>query len=360
MPTSNPSKMTVAERTLFHGLWSQGWFVTVVGTEEDRVTVKCEMFSRDHDEETGLTDILTVDVDELTLVERVAKDGWKQLLYVKPSDVKPSDQKHAEPCCAVCNHPAEAYSIVRAGGARTPCPTGCGNNVSGYALSSAAKFNGVFELREEGPAALLDQRLPVSWGYKDMPSDMAAAIAGLILPRHFPQEAESMRKQLEAIREEQEEEGELRNTFWDAVSQEASALRAAGDQWGALKVEREGINKLNGWVDTPYDDEDEEQIIPEPNLDDMVPLRHSLLEEDEYDFLPDGGHLLPQEFQDFLRRWNMTIADSMGEWLGESRKVFKKENPELWQLFLAEKMRLSKLYPTELAALKAYQAEDSE
>ena len=56
----------------------------------------------------------------------------------------------------------------------------------------------------------------------------------------------------------------------------------------------------------------------------------------------------------------MTIADSMGEWLGESRKVFKKENPELWQLFLAEKMRLSKLYPTELAALKAYQAEDSE
>jgi len=346
--------MTLAERTLFHGLWSQGWFVTVVGTEEDRVTVKCEMFSRDHDEETGLTDILIVDVEELTLVQRVASDGWKQLLYVKPGD-----EKHAEPCCAVCARPADDYNILRAGGARIPCPSRCGNLTPGYSLRSAAKFNGVFELREEGPAALLDQRLPVSWGYKDMPSDMAAAIAELILPRHFPQEAEFMRKQLESIREE-EEEGELRNTFWDAVSQEASALRAAGDQWGALKVEREGINKLNGWVDTPYDDDDEEQIIPEPNLDDMVPLRHSLLKEDEYDFLPDGGHLLPQEFQDFLRRWNMTIADSMGEWLGESRKVFKKENPELWQLFLAEKMRLSKLYPTELTALKAYQAEDSE
>jgi len=354
MPTSNPSKMTVAERTLFHALWSQGWFVTVVGTEEDRVTVKCEMFSRDHDEETGLTDILTVDVEELTLVERVAKDGWKQLLYVKPGD-----EKDAEPCCAVCARPAEAYSIVRAGGARTPCPTGCGNNVSAYALSSAAKFNGVFELREEGPAALLDQRLPVSWGYKDMPSDMAAAIAGLILPRHFPKEAEFMRKQLEAIKEE-EEEGELRNTFWDAILEEASALRAAGDQWGALKVERDAINKLNGWVDEPYDNKDEDETVLEPNLEDMVPPRYSLIDQDDCDFLPDGAHLLPYEFQAFLRRWNMTIADSMGEWLGESRTAFKKENPEIWKLFLAEKMRLSKLYPTELAALKAYQAEDSE
>ena len=355
MPTSNPSKMTLAERTLFHGLWSQGWFATVVGTEEDRVTVKCEMFSRDHDEETGLTDILTVDVEELTLVERVAKDGWKQLLYVRAGD-----EKDAEPCCAVCARPEEAYDIVRAGGARTACPTGCGNNVSGYALSSAAKFNGVFELREEGPAALLGQRLPVSWGYKDMPSDMAAAIAGLILPRHFPQEAEFMRKQLESIREEQEEEGELRNTFWDAVSQEAFALRAAGDQWGALKVERDAINKLNGWVDEPYDNKDEDETVLEPNLEDMVRPRYSLIEQDDYDFLPDGAHLLPYEFQAFLRRWNMTIADSMGEWLGESRTAFKKENPEIWKLFLAEKMRLSKLYPTELAALKAYQAEDSE
>jgi hypothetical protein len=49
MPSSDP---------LFHALRSEGWFVSVVGTEEDRITVQCLMFSRDYDEETGYTDIV--------------------------------------------------------------------------------------------------------------------------------------------------------------------------------------------------------------------------------------------------------------------------------------------------------------
>lgn len=75
---------------------------------------------------------------------------------------------------------------------------------------------------------------------------------------------------------------------------------------------------------------------------------------DEY--LPIGAHLLPQEFQDFLYGWNKTITDAKGWWMGEPRKLYRKENPERWAAFETENRRLSQLYAKELAELKAYQA----
>ena len=351
------SGMSLFDRTMLHPLWAEGWFAFVVGTEEDRVTVSCEMFSRDYDDETREHDILHVDVTKLCVLT-MNTEGCSRQIYVK--DVRSRR-------CVVCGkHPDGQPS------GRIPCPAGCGSMLP-PSFRSVSKFNGVFELREEGPAALLDQRLPESWGYKDMPSDMAAAIAAVILPSHFPQEAEFMRAwaeeeeaELKAMREKGYPEGEEeRLRFWAGVKAEAAALRAAGDQWGAMRVEREGVDKMIGWVNPPPEDD---HTIPEPKLEDMVP-QHGLFEdeedeeededeedEDEDDFLPDGAHLLPQDFQDFLCRWNKTITDSTGDWLGEPRKRYKRENPETWKEFLAENKRLEKLYPTELTALKAYQA----
>jgi hypothetical protein len=80
-------------------------------------------------------------------------------------------------------------------------------------------------------------------------------------------------------------------------------------------------------------------------------------EEDESDYLPVGAHLLPQEFREFLYRWNKTISDTTGGWLGEPRRLFEKTYPDFWRQVLDENKRLSKLYPKELAALKAYQKE---
>ena len=171
-------------------------------------------------------------------------------------------------------------------------------------------------------------------------------------------QAEEQEAELKAMRENGYPEGEEeRIRFWAAVQAEAAALRAAGDPWGAQRVEREGVNKMIGWVDPPPE---EDTSIPEPKLEDMGPLIYGSFEEDEDeaedDFLPDGAHLLPQDFQDFLCSWNKTITDSTGDWLGEPRKRFKLENPEIWKEFLTENRRLEKLYPTELTALKAHQA----
>ena len=81
----------------------------------------------------------------------------------------------------------------------------------------------------------------------------------------------------------------------------------------------------------------------------------SVMYDEESDFLPDGAHLLPQEFQDFLSRWNKAIVHAGGDWFGEGRVLFKKKFPEIWKQFIAENKRLSKLYAKELDALKAYQ-----
>lgn len=80
------------------------------------------------------------------------------------------------------------------------------------------------------------------------------------------------------------------------------------------------------------------------------------------DYLPLGGHLLPEEFQIFLYEWNTAIAAYSSEtgedaWQGESRRKYKADHPELWEAYHAEFKRLDALYREEVKALKAYQKE---
>jgi hypothetical protein len=283
MPSSTP---------LFRDLLSEGWFVSVVGTDEDRVSVQCLMFSRDYDEETGYTDIVFGDTE-----------------------------------------------------------------VASGSLHCVANYMGTFELRSHGPAALLNT-LPSSWGFKQMPEDMVNAIGALITPENFPEAAECMCLMEDAYPEEED----ARTAFWVSVNQQIEALRTEGDSWGALKLHREAVNKLINWVDPPPSPS---RSIPEPNLDDMTPPARSLVEEvyadsededdEPDDYLPLGSHLLPEDFQSFLRSWNQTITASTGHWLGEPRKVYKQQNPDQWNKFSLELKRLSILYAADVAAVKAYQ-----
>lgn len=221
-------------------------------------------------------------------------------------------------------------------------------------LRCVAKFHGLFELQDSGPAMLVEQTVPT--GFKEMPGDMAAAIAALITPENFPEAADFMCLMDNTYPEDED----ARAAFWASINQQISSMTAAGDPWGALKIQTEAVNKLIGWVDPPV--EKEEDVIPEPNLEDMVPPSYSLIEaadqEEEDNYLPVGAHLLPEDFQTFLRNWNKTIAAETGDWLGEPRKTYKKANQEFWARYTAQLKEFSALYPTELAALKAYQASE--
>ena len=171
MTLSSP-KMATFDSTLLHSLWAYGWFARIISTEEDRVTVVCEMFSRDYDEETGVTDILMVDVSEHTLVTRLC-NGLLQQMYVADGD---------ERVCVVCKS-AHNDNMNRSFNPLTCmlCPAGCGRSTRPHALRSVAKFHGIFELRQDGPAVLVDQPLPASWGFKQMLPEMVEAI-GAALP----------------------------------------------------------------------------------------------------------------------------------------------------------------------------------
>jgi hypothetical protein len=210
-----------------------------------------------------------------------------------------------------------------------------------------------FELRRVGPADVIHPQ----WQW--MPPDMFTAIAALMVPANFPEVARFLNES------ETEDTEETRMSFWASIAHQVSSMVAAGDAPGALKLQTEATDKLIRWKNPPPE---EVKSIPEPNLEDMVPLRYSLIEAadadaaaaaaaaaDEDTYLPVGGHLLPQDFQNFLRAWNKTIATSTGDWTGDSRWDFKAENPELWRTYKAENKRFSQLYPSELAALKAYQ-----
>ena len=272
--------------------------MTVVGTQENRISVECEMFSRDYDAETGHTDIIL------------------------------------------------------------------GQPQPGEKLYRAAFHYGTFELRHGGPAVPLDQE------WHKMPADMCAAIAALITPANFPEAAKSMPE------EEYPEDEDARIAFWASVNQQVSTMTAAGDPWGALKVQREAVNKLIGWVDPPPE---EDSSVPEPKMEDMTPVRYSLIEaadaeeaaaadaeqanlieavyeDEEDDYLPVGSHLLRPDFQAFLRKWNQTIARATGDWLGEPRKAFKKQNPDTWRQFQMELKAYSAVYAQDVEAVKAYQA----
>lgn len=264
--------------TLFRSLLPEGWFVSVAGTDEDRITVICQMFSRDYDDETGYTDIVLGELDS------------------EPPDT-----------------------------AGLPC---------------VAKYYGVFELQSSGPAVLLEQT---------MPEDMANAIAALIVPANFPEAAEYLPQ------EEYPEDEDSRIAFWGAITEQVYSMEAAGDHWGALRVQTEAVNKLINWQPPPP----EEEGIPEPNLEDMVPPTYSLIEAadaEQEDYLPVGAHLLPEDFQEFLWNWNKTIADSAGDWRGEPRQAYKLENPEKWRQFRVGLKQFTRCYPADLEALKAYQA----
>jgi hypothetical protein len=80
----------------------------------------------------------------------------------------------------------------------------------------------------------------------------------------------------------------------------------------------------------------------------------------EEDYLPVGAHLLPQEFRDFLYKCNKTIAEAVGDWVGEARSAFRENCPMIWKEWMVEKKRLVTLYAVQLAALKEYQREYAE
>jgi len=338
---------------MFHALWAEGWFPQVVGTVEDRVTVTCDIFVTDYDDETGVKDILLVDTSQYSYVGYAwPSDGETSYMYVEQGEETDC------PRCVVCGGgPGERRSS-----SGQTCPGECGNSLEGMALASRViqqriRYHCVLELREQGPAMLLHQPPLPSSGYKEMPRDMANAIAALITPANFPEAAAFMPVEPE----EYPDDEDARNAFWASVNEQISSMRATGDPWGALRVQREAVDKLINWVDPPAEDDHE---IPEPNLDDMVPLSYSLIEAadaeqenaEEYDYLPVGAHLLPPDFRAFLHTWNKSIAASTGDWMGEQRQTYRREHPELWQQFRSELKKFKALYPTELASLKAYQA----
>jgi hypothetical protein len=243
---------------LFKPLWLNGWFVSVVGTEEDRITLKCEMFMRDWDFETGEPDILMAD----------------------PMN---------EGCC-VCDGTPGTYPPEKG---KMLCPGGCGNHLS---ISRAGNYHAVFELREEGPAMILDQPLPPSWGYKDMGPEMAAAVAVRIIPENFPVEAEFMRQAalqqqtdelasltailslanpMDAVTRRLEQRRQEREAAWATAMKQSDNLRMFGDVWGALRVQRQAVDALIGWVDPPPDIE-LQHTIPQPVMEDLCgPLEYS-------------------------------------------------------------------------------------
>ena len=80
------------------------------------------------------------------------------------------------------------------------------------------------------------------------------------------------------------------------------------------------------------------------------------------DYLPIGGHLLPADYQDFIRRWNMTIANYSGltgyeGWGGEKRKAFRLAFPKAWKMWCKLSRHFSEKYADHVAALKKYQLE---
>jgi hypothetical protein len=83
------------------------------------------------------------------------------------------------------------------------------------------------------------------------------------------------------------------------------------------------------------------------------------------DYLPLGGHLLPADYQEYIRTWNKAIADHSGVsgdegWLGDNRKAYRRDFPDLWRSWLKKAAMFSKLYPEHVAAVKAYQKEEQE
>ena len=74
-------------------------------------------------------------------------------------------------------------------------------------------------------------------------------------------------------------------------------------------------------------------------------------------YLPFGSHLLPQDYQNFICKWNKMMTEKSGWWNGQFRNDFKVDYPNLWAEFKVENKKFMQLYPAEVAAVKAYQAD---
>ena len=74
-------------------------------------------------------------------------------------------------------------------------------------------------------------------------------------------------------------------------------------------------------------------------------------------YLPIGGHLLPEEFQEHLFSWNYAIESKTGVWWTEkaARDEFKKNFPEEWNTFRQKFLELSKLYNSDVLKTKEFQ-----
>jgi hypothetical protein len=97
-------------------------------------------------------------------------------------------------------------------------------------------------------------------------------------------------------------------------------------------------------------------------IPDADPLNDAFLENDDYDYLPLGAHLLPQEYRDFLASWHREMEDKIGYWLG-AKKEYASKYPKEHSLYISKNMCLEILYAVEVAAVKRYQrmhAEDSD
>ena len=74
-------------------------------------------------------------------------------------------------------------------------------------------------------------------------------------------------------------------------------------------------------------------------------------------YLPIGGHILPEEFQEHLISWNSAIESKTTRWWTEkdARDEFKKNFPEEWDAFRQKFLELSKLYKSDVLKTKEFQ-----
>jgi hypothetical protein len=76
---------------------------------------------------------------------------------------------------------------------------------------------------------------------------------------------------------------------------------------------------------------------------------------DKSEFLPSGAHLLPQDYQDFLYKWNKEIADTMGWWTDVTRDHYKKIYPEYWAHWVAQEEDFKARYPAQTRNFTEFQ-----
>ena len=97
-----------------------------------------------------------------------------------------------------------------------------------------------------------------------------------------------------------------------------------------------------------------EDVVDElcgPSLDDSPPAPPI-----DYPFLPLGAHLLPLNFQQHLKHWNINITKEVGGWTREERREYRELFPGRWKEFRAENRYYREVYAEEVEAVKAYQA----